>query len=172
MVQSQGQAYAGRPGAVSKKLAVANKKSIVAKAKKDRPGATSLNVYHASTVKFAPSLLKTNSNGLLHVSTRASFSAQYGPNLSVFKLRTKKLFRLEQHKALLLATMGDHKLSTAGESLGINVHRDFKLHATLKDLGFRGYEYKQYDRRRDRYITNYALFDAKLLTPQSTATTR
>ena len=68
--------------------------------------------------------------------------------------------------------MGDHKLSTAEGSLGINVHRDFKLHSTLKDLGFRGYEYKQYDGRRDRYITNFALFDAKLLVPQSTATTR
>lgn len=171
MVQSQGLAYAGRPGALVKKSTVANKKSILAKAKKGRSDSKALNVYHASTVKFAASLLKTNSNGLLHVSTRASFSAQYGPNLSVFKLRTKKLFRLEQHKALLLARMGDHRLSTAGESLGINVHRDFKLHATLKDLGFRGYEYKQYDGRRDRYITNYALFDAKLLTPQKTVAT-
>lgn len=64
--------------------------------------------------------------------------------------------------------MGEHKLSTVGESLGINVHRDFKLHATLKSLGFRGYEYKQWDGNRDRYITNFALFDAKHLVPTST----
>lgn len=172
LVQSEGFAHSGRlAGKTAKQKTAAKTKTSIAKDRASRfnatgPSATlkvSLNVYHASNAKFSPAHLKVNSNGLLHVSTRASFSAQYGANLIAFKLRDKKLFRLGDHQALIRAKLGDHKFSTAEGSLGINVHQDFKLHATLKDLGFRGYEYKQYDNNRDRYITNFALFDAKHL---------
>ena len=67
---------------------------------------------------------------------------------------------------MLRKELGNHRLSTAEGSLGINVHRDTKLHSVLKKLGFRGYQYKQWDSQRDRYIKNYALFDTKLLKPE------
>ncbi|MBT8467937.1 MAG: hypothetical protein KJN97_04225 [Deltaproteobacteria bacterium] len=151
-----GLAHAGRAGTGKTKSKTSRASAVKA----------SIRVYHASSARFSAKQLRINREGLVHVSTRASFSRQYGANLNAFKLRDKKLFRLETHEKLLRRELGQHRLSTAEGSLAINVHRDAKLHSVLKKLGFRGYQYKQWDSRRDRYIENYALFDTKLLKPE------
>lgn len=134
---------------------------------------TPITLYHGSDVAFDVKNIKPNEKGIIHLSTRSSFSKQYGKNIHAVNIVSKKPFSLITDRTALEDKLGrslsKNDISSETNELSINASNNKDIVNALKDLGYDSAKYSQWDDARDKYVTNYVVFDSKNVIPEGSA---